>query len=193
MVECQVEFALFAVDFRDANVGLRILRIRVHDHLVLLQSSVGLAVAQQVLSEATNGIQVVAVQLNRVPVRLNGVLVFLLLLVRVPERRIELRRTRRVRHRTQHLSRARRVPQLVVEIGQSRDRLFRVRLELHRGLELALRFLQIVVQAIQASQKQVIVHAVGLQADDLLVLLDGQLLRMLSEPLPACMSPSDRR
>jgi hypothetical protein len=34
--------------------------------------------------------------------------------------------------------------------------------------------LQIVVQAVQAPEKQVVVHAVGLQADDLLILLDRQ-------------------
>jgi hypothetical protein len=34
--------------------------------------------------------------------------------------------------------------------------------------------LQIVVQAIQAPEKQVVIHAVRLQADDLLVLIDRQ-------------------
>jgi len=43
-----------------------------------------------------------------------------------------------------------------------------------RGLELVFRFLEVVVEAVQAAQEQMVVHAIGLQFDNLLVLFDGQ-------------------
>src|SRR5258706_14068156 len=104
-------------------------------------------------------------------IRRDGVLILFLLLVGIAERRIELRRALRVRHRTENLGGASRVAEFVVEVGQGSDRLFGIRLKLYRGLEFALRLLQIIVQAIQSPEEQVVVHAVGLQAKDLRILL----------------------
>ena len=95
MLEREIELALLAVDFRDAHVGLRIFRIRVRDHFVLFESGIGLAIVQQVLRQAANRVQIVAIHFNRVPIRLNGVLILLLLLVGVTERRIKLSRALR--------------------------------------------------------------------------------------------------
>ena len=102
IVERQVELALLAIDLGDANVGLRVFRIRIRDHFVLFESGIGLAVAEQVLRQAANGIEIVAIEFNRMPVGFDGFLVLLLLLVGVAERGIELGRASVVRHRTQH-------------------------------------------------------------------------------------------
>ena len=72
-----------------------------------------------------------------------------------------------------------RVAQFVVEIARVVTASSESGSSLYRGLEFALRFLQIVVQAIQASEEQMVVHAVGFQADDLLILLDRQLQHAL--------------
>ena len=62
---------------------------------------------------------------------------------------------------------------LAIKQGQCRDRFFRIRVELNRGLEFVFRFLQIVVETVKPAEKQVIVNVVGFDFDDSFVLLDG--------------------
>ena len=62
-----------------------------------------------------------------------------------------------------------------VEDRQSRNGFLGVRVYLDRDLEFALGFLQVVVQAIEAAEQKMVVHTVGLDLHDLLILLDGQL------------------
>ena len=134
----------------------------------------GLAIVHQVLGQAPDRVEIVAIEFNGPPVRVDGLLVLLLLLVGISQSRIHLRGTARVRNRTQHLDRASCVAFLVVEVRQRRDCFFGVGLQLHGKFELALRLLQIIIHAVQAAKKQVVVDIVGLDLDDLLVLLDGE-------------------
>ena len=105
----EIELALLAVNLRDANIRLRIFRIRVRDYLVLIESSVGLTIIQQILCEASNGVEVIAIHFNRVTIGINGFFILLLLLVGIAECRIKLGRALRTRHRTEHLRCASRI------------------------------------------------------------------------------------
>jgi hypothetical protein len=110
-----------------------------------------------------------------VPVGVDGFLVLLLLFVGIAQSRIHLGRAPVVGHRAQHLHGAVGIALFVVEVSEGGDRFFRIRLQLHRCLELALSLAEIVVQPVQAAEEQVVVHVVRLDLDDLLVLLDRQL------------------
>ncbi len=68
ILERLIELALLAIDLRDAHVGLRIFRIGVGDDLVLFERGIGLAVVQQVLRQAANGVEIVVVQFDGVPI-----------------------------------------------------------------------------------------------------------------------------
>ena len=175
----QIKFPATAIDLRDANVGLRIFRIGVGNNFVLFESGLGLAIVHQVFRQAANGIEVVTVEGDGLSVRVNGFFVFLLLLVGVSEYGIKLCRTRSIRNGTQNLRSPSRVSFLGVKQSQCGDRFFGIRLQLEGGLELALRLLQIIVDLIKAAEEQMIVHAVRLNLDDLLVLLDSQLQHIL--------------
>ena len=153
---------------------MRVFGVGVRNNFVLLKSGVGLAVVQQILSEAADRVEVVAVEFDGVFVGLNGVLVLLLLLVGVTERRVELGGAGNIGNRTQDLRGAGGVAEFVVQVRQGRNRFLGTGLEADSGFEFVFRFLQIVIQAVQASEKQVVVHAVGPQFHDLLVLLDGE-------------------
>ena len=131
---------------------LRILRIGFRDGFVLLECCFGLAIVQQVLRQPAHRIQVVRIELHRLLVRVDRLLVVLLLLVGVAQRGEQFRRLRRVRHCGQHLDRARRVAFFVVEISKTGDGFFRIRLHRHRRFELRLCLQQIVVKAIQAAE-----------------------------------------
>ena len=125
------------------------------------------------------------IKLNRLAVGIDRILVLLLLLVGVAQRRVELGGAGRIRDGAQHFAGARGVAFFVVEIGERGDSLFGIRIQLDRGLELAFRLLQIVVQAIEAAEQKVVIDVVGFDLDDLLVLLDSQLenvLRALARP-----------
>ena len=101
----QIELAALAVDLRHAQVGLRIFGIRVGDDFVLLERGIGLAVVHQVLGQAADGVQIVAVEFNRLPVGGDRVLVLLLLFVGVAERGVQLGGAGRVRDRNSALRR----------------------------------------------------------------------------------------
>src|SRR6185369_125625 len=174
-----VESAALAVNLGHAQVGLRIFGIRVRDDLVLLEGGIGLAVVHQVLGQAANGVEIVLVELNRFSVSSDRVLVLLLLFVGVAQRRVELGGTRRVGDGTQDFSSPGGVALFVVKIGQRGDRFFRIRLQLDRNLELVFGLLQIVVQPVKTPQQKVVVNIVGLDLDDLFVLLDSQLQNVL--------------
>ncbi len=182
---------LLAVDLGHPEVGLRILGIRVGNDFVLLQSGVGLAIIHQVLGQAADRVQIVPVEFNRLPVGGDRVLVLLLLFVGVAESRVQFGRAGRVRDGTQHFAGASGVALFVVQIGQSGDRFFGIGLQLDRGLEFALRLLQIVVQPVEAAQQKVVVHVVGLDLDDLFVLLDGQLENILRTAVPPARRPAN--
>ena len=47
-------------------------------------------------------------------------------------------------------------------------------MEADGGLEFVLRFLQVVVESVQAAEKQMVVHTIGLEFNDLLILLDSK-------------------
>ncbi len=79
----QVELPALAVNFRHTQVSLCVLGIGVRNDLVLLEGGIGLAVIHQVLGQAADCGQIVAIELNRLTVGIDGVLILLLLLVGV--------------------------------------------------------------------------------------------------------------
>src|SRR5262249_31342114 len=140
----EVELALAAMNLRHADVGLGILGIRIGDDLELFESGVGLAVVQQVASQAADGVEIVVIKRGGLAVGVDGLLVIFLLLVGVTENGIKLGGTRCVRDGTQNLRGAGSVTFVVIKIGERGDRLFRVGIDFDRGLELGLSLLQFV-------------------------------------------------
>ena len=136
----------------------------------MLEGSIELPVIQQVLRQAADGIQVVVVEFRRLTVRGNSVLILLLLLVGIRERRVKLGGTRGIGHCGQHIHGTLGVSLFVIEVGQHGRGFFRIGLQLYRRAELCFRLLQIVVQPAQEPEQKVIVNALRLQADDLLIL-----------------------
>ena len=128
ILQRKIEFAAFAVYLSHVQVGLRVFRIRVGDDLVLFERGVGLAIVHQVLSQAADGIEIVAIQFDGMPVGVNRFLVLLLLFVGVAEGGVHLGGAPRVRNRAQSLHRSCGVPLLVVEVRQRGDRLLGIRL-----------------------------------------------------------------
>ena len=68
-----------------------------------------------------------------------------------------------------------RVSLIGVEHGQRGDGFFRTGIEFNGSLEFAFGFLHVVVEAIEAAEKKVIVHAIGVELHDLFVLIDSEL------------------
>ena len=66
-----------------------------------------------------------------------------------------------------------------VEKSERRNGFFRIRIQLHCDLEFTLGFLQIIVQAIEPAEQEVVVHIIGFDLDDFFVLLDSQLENVL--------------
>ena len=145
----QIELSGLAINLRHLQISLRIFRIGIGDNLVLLERSVGLTIIHQVLGQAPDGVEVVTIEFNCPLVSIDGILVLLLLLVGITKRGIQLGRTRRVGDGSQHLGSAVGVSFLVVEIRKRGDRFLGIRLHLDRDLELVLRFLQVVVEAVK--------------------------------------------
>ena len=172
--ERQIVLALAAIDLGDAHVGLRVFGIRVGDDFVLFERGVELAVVEQVFGEAANGVEIVAVENDGVLVGVDGALVILALLVGRAEGGVELGGARGVGNGAQNFQSVRRVAFVGVEHGQRGDGFFGAGIELDRGLEFGFGLLQIVVQAIEAAEQKVIVDAVGIELDDLFVLIDGE-------------------
>ena len=79
----------------------------------------------------------------------------------------------------QHLQRVGGVAFVGIEHGQRSDGLFGAGIELDRGLEFGFGFLQVVVQAVQTAEKQMVINIVGFELDDLFVLLDRQLKHVI--------------
>ncbi len=69
----------------------------------------------------------------------------------------------------------RRVAFVGVEHGQRSHGFFRTGIDFNGRLKFAFRLLKIVVQAIEATEEQVIVDTLGVELHNLLVLVDGQL------------------
>ena len=90
---------------------------------------VELAVVQQVLGEAANGVEIVAIENDGVTIGVDGVLVVLALLVGSAESGIELGGTRGIRNRTENFERVRSVAFVGVEHGQRGDGFFRAGIE----------------------------------------------------------------
>ena len=99
----------------------------------------------------------------------------LLLLVGIAERRVHLGGTAGVGNGAQRLHRPGSIAFFVVEVRQCGDGFFRVGLQLHRGLELALCLLQVVIQTVETAEQKMIVDIAGLDFDDLFILLNRQL------------------
>src|SRR5579871_2124329 len=167
--------ALAAINFRDAKVGLRVFGIGIGDDAILVESGIDLAIIQKIFREPADGVEIVAIELDGVLVSVDGAFVFLALFVGSAERGIQLGRAAAVRNRAKHLQRLGGIAFIGVKQRKRGDGFFGIRIELHRGLQFAFRFLQVVVEAIEAAEQEVIVHVLGLDFDDLLVLLDGQL------------------
>ena len=171
----QIVLRLPPVDFCNANVSLRVLGIRVGDDFVLFERSLELAIIQIIFGQTADCVQIVAVEHDRVLVRINRVFVFLALFVRGPECGIQLGRARRVGNRAQNLERMRRIALIGIEHRQCGDRLFRIGVDLDRGVQLGFRLLHVVAQTVQASEQQVIVYALRIELHDLLILFDREL------------------
>ena len=92
-----------AIDLSNAQLRLRVLRIGFGDAFVLLQSGIGLPIIEQVLRQPAQRIQIFAVQFHRTFVGVDGLLVLMLLLVGVAERRVKPGGAAGIRHGLQSL------------------------------------------------------------------------------------------
>ncbi len=87
----EIELTLLAVDFRDANISLRIFRIRVRDHFVLFERGIGPGHRSAGSAPGANSVEIVAVHFNGMAIGFDRVLILFLLFVGISERRIKLR------------------------------------------------------------------------------------------------------
>ncbi len=79
----------------------------------------------------------------------------------------------------QHLQRADGIAFIVVKVSEVSHGLFGIRVQLNRSLEFLLCFFNLVADAIEASEQEVVFHARRIDAHDLLVLFDGLLQHVL--------------
>ena len=177
--ERQIVLPAAQIDVAHADVSFSIFRVGIGDDLVLLERGIGLAIVHQVLRQAADGIEIVAILFNRMPVGIDRLLVLFLLFVGVAERRIQASGAGRIRNRAQDFGGARGVALIVIEVGQHGHGLLGIGLQLDRRLKLALGLDEVVVHFIQTAEQKMVIHTVGLDPHHLFVLLDGQLQQVV--------------
>src|ERR1700677_843093 len=123
-IECLIVFTLAAVDFRDAQIGLSVFRIRVGDYFVLIESGINLAIIQQVFGQAADGVEIVAIEFYGVLVGVDGVLVIFALLISSSESGVEFGGASGIGDRAQHLQGVRSITFVGVEQSKSGNGLF---------------------------------------------------------------------
>ena len=113
-----------AFDLRDPQVGLRVLRVGGRDGLKVLERRAQLVVVQQRLRQAAFRIQVIRFHIERLAVGVDGVLVFLELVVAHAQRVVHFGCAVVRRHGAQHLDRVRHIAGIAVQPRQVQHYIF---------------------------------------------------------------------
>ena len=175
-----VVVALAALDLGDADLRLRVRRVRRHQPVERLKRLIQLAVHQQCSRQPALGIGIVRVDLQRAAIGRRGLLRLLQLVVAGRQSELDPRRPVCHRHRRESVDRALRVPLLAVQRRHPQHNLLGVGIDLLRGLELCLRLGGVVVERVELAQQQLGLQVGRLQARDGLVLGDRQLQHLTS-------------
>ena len=156
-----LKLSVAAVDFRDVQQGLGILRVACRNRLILLEGGVELIIVEQVLRQSAHRVQVVLIEIDGLAIGFNGVAVIFLLLVGITEHRIDARRAVRIRNRLQNFQGAVGIAFLVVKQRKCRDRVFRGGLQLYGSAERCLGLGRLVIETVEAAEKEKILNAGG--------------------------------
>ena len=116
--------ALPALDLRDAQIGLRVLRIGGGDGLKVLERRAELVIVQQRLGQTPLRVQVIRLHVERLAVSVDGVLVVLELVVAHAQRVVHFGGAVVLRHGVQHLDRVRHVAGIAVQPRQVQHYIF---------------------------------------------------------------------
>ena len=158
--------------------GLGVFRVGLEQFLVLLERVVQLIVVEQNLGQCVEGLHVSRIHVGGAPIGGNGFLGLLQLVIGRAQGKLHFGRAVVDRDVFNHLDGMLDVAAFGIEAGQVEHDFFRRGLDGLRGLELVFSLFGVVLDGVKLAQNHVVLNAFWLQADELLILGDGQVQRI---------------
>ncbi len=166
-------FALAALDFSDVDEGLGVFGIGFGKQLELLEGLVELVVGEQGLAQGVEGVGIAGVHIGSALVGGDGVFGLLELVIGGAQGDFHLGAAVADGDGFNHLGGVGYVAALGIETGEVEDHFFRIGLDGLGGLELVFRLFGLVLDGVELAKDHAVIHALGLERNDLLELGDG--------------------